>query len=83
MTTITVCMGSSCFSRGNALIAEVIQRYIDEHNLSESVCVRGCLCDGNCKDGPNIRINGKLFSQVTPENLDQLLAQELELGGTE
>jgi NADH:ubiquinone oxidoreductase subunit E len=79
MTTITVCMGSSCFSRGNCTNAEFVQRYVEEHNLSGSVTVKGCLCEGECKNGPNIKINNKLFSHVSPEGLEDLLSYELGL----
>lgn len=77
--SITVCMGSSCFSRGNANNAEIIQKFIDDHNLFGTVSVKGCLCEGECKSGPHIRINEKLYSDVSPEGLEDLLGHELEL----
>lgn len=77
MKVITVCMGSSCFSRGNAANAEIIQKYIETHGLSASVEVRGCLCESECKTGPHIRIDGKLFSYVSPEGLGDILTKEL------
>lgn len=77
--TITVCMGSSCFSRGNARNAEIIQNFMKERNLNASVYIKGCLCEGECKSGPNIRINNTLFSHVTPESLTDLLIHELGL----
>ena len=75
MKTITVCMGSSCFSRGNSKNTQIIQKFIEEYNLSDSV--RGCLCEGECKHGPNIRIDDKLFSNVYSEGLIDLLQHEL------
>ena len=77
MTQITVCMGSSCFSRGNSSNAEIVQQFLQKHNIQDKVQVRGCLCEGDCKNGPNIRINGILFSQVAPEGLEDLLKHEL------
>lgn len=79
MKTITICMGSSCFSRGNSSNAEVIQRFISENNLEEKVAVRGCLCESECKNGPNIRIDDKLYTNVSPETLPDLLAHALEI----
>lgn len=78
--TITICMGSSCFSRGNSLNAEIIQDYIARNSLDVEFDVRGCLCQGNCKSGPNITINGKLFSNVSPEGIIDLINHEI---GTE
>ncbi|MBO5481989.1 MAG: (2Fe-2S) ferredoxin domain-containing protein [Spirochaetaceae bacterium] len=79
MDLITVCMGSSCFSRGNSSNAEMIQLFIKEHGLEDRVKVSGCLCEGECKNGPNIKINGKLFTDVSPESLEILLKHELGL----
>lgn len=77
MTTITVCMGSSCFSRGNSVNAGIINSFIQKNNLNALVEVKGCLCEGECKKGPNIRINDTLYSAVSPEGLEDLLKHEL------
>ena len=77
MKEIVVCMGSSCFSRGNSRNAEIIKKFLAENNLETSVSLRGCLCEGECKKGPNIRIDGKLFSEINPEGLPLLLMHEL------
>ena len=76
-TIITVCMGSSCFSRGNNVNAEIIERFVRERNLSAKIEVRGCLCDGHCKDGPNIRFNGELVQGVEPGMIRDLLEHKL------
>ncbi len=71
-------MGSSCFSRGNSANVEVIQKYIESRQLEGQVELKGCLCEGECKKGPNIKINDVLFSNVTPEGINDLLDHELE-----
>lgn len=76
-TIITICMGSSCFSRGNNTNAEIIERFLREHNLSDKVEIRGCLCSGHCKDGPNLTINGELIRGIKPEMLPDLLGHKL------
>ncbi|OJF76447.1 MAG: NADH dehydrogenase [Treponema sp. CETP13] len=77
MTTITVCMGSSCYSKGNSQNAEIIQRFIKNNNLTDTVVVKGSLCSEQCKLGPNIKINDKFFSNVLPETIEGLLEREL------
>lgn len=76
---ITVCMGSSCFSRDNSSNAETVQRIVDDKGLGKIVTVKGCLCEGECKNGPNVRINDTLFSHVVSENLEDLIMHELEI----
>ena len=79
MDTITVCMGSSCFGKGNSANAAYITRFIEEHNLQNSVEVSGCLCCNACALGPNIRINDKLISGVSEQTAADVIVKELGL----
>ncbi len=79
MDTITICMGSSCFSRGNSLNADLVRRFIKEHHLENTVKVQGCLCRGLCKNGPNIEINGKIYNKVSEKMLEQIITEGLGL----
>ena len=76
-TVITICMGSSCFSRGNNINAEIIERFLHEHNLSGRVELHGCLCEGHCKVGPNIWINDELLQGIEPAMIFDLLEHKL------
>jgi len=64
--SITICMGSSCFSRGNSRNIEVVQDFLKTQSLPPSVELSGHLCEGHCKSGPNITINGKMYHEVDP-----------------
>lgn len=70
---ITLCMGSSCFSRGNAENHARIAEFLEEHNLSTKIVFKGCRCGGLCSEGPNLWVDGKHYSIPTPESLDKLL----------
>ena len=63
---IVICMGSSCFARGNNRNIEVIQDYLNSHRLPPTVELTGHLCEGHCKSGPNVSINGKQYHEVDP-----------------
>jgi NADH:ubiquinone oxidoreductase subunit E len=79
MDKITVCMGSSCFSKGNKNIAKKIIEFITAHHLEKQVTVQGCLCRGLCKEGPVVDIKGKTFSRVTEEEIESILTESLEV----
>ena len=64
--SITICMGSSCFSRGNSRNIEVVQDFLKTQNLPPPVELNGHLCEGHCKSGPNVTINGKMYHEVDP-----------------
>ena len=72
-TVISVCMGSSCFSRGNNESIELIKKYISDYNLSERVILRGNLCHGNCSLGPNMSIGDNMYQGILPENIYDIM----------
>ncbi len=75
--TVTVCMGSSCFSRGSNRNVEAIQNFVKDNGLEGKVEVSGCLCSGHCKEGPVLMINGELIEGVLPEMIPDLLSHKL------
>jgi len=76
---IKICMGSSCYSRGNRENLEQIERYLSKLQISCTIDLRGSRCEGLCSEGPNIEINGRLFGGVSIEAVDKLLEQHLDL----
>ena len=70
---ITVCLGSSCFARGNEEHLNFIEDYVEEHNLDAIIDISGSRCEGKCAQGPNITINEKLYSNITKEKLKEIL----------
>ena len=74
---IIICLGSSCFSRGNKNLLKIIQRFVTHHGLTEKVFFRGDHCFGECSEGPNIKIGGKVFNRVSEDNVQQILQESL------
>lgn len=70
---ITVCMGSSCFARGNESNLGFIENYIKENGLDAEIDLAGARCEGKCITGPNITINGVEYTEVDEEKLKQAL----------
>jgi NADH:ubiquinone oxidoreductase subunit E len=73
---ITICLGSSCFARGNKKIINVIQSYITAHQLEDRVFLNGGHCFGDCSKGPIIRINKKIYENVDALSVFDILAKE-------
>lgn len=72
---IVVCLGSSCFARGNSEVLAVLQQYVQNKGLSSSVRLAGCLCQDECKQGPNLKIDGEFHHNITAARLRELLLQ--------
>jgi len=70
---IRICMGSSCFRRGNRKNLEFIEAYMEKNQCSADVELMGSRCEEECRKGPNIQINGQMFHEVNEEMLYDLL----------
>lgn len=70
---IKICMGSSCFARGNADNLEFIENYIKENDLDAQIELYGARCDNICDKGPNIMVNDKVYNNITKEKIVELL----------
>jgi NADH:ubiquinone oxidoreductase subunit E len=70
---ITVCMGSSCFARGNAENLAFIENFIKENNLDAKIDLCGSRCENKCAIGPNIIINEKPYQEVDIDKLVNIL----------
>ena len=74
---ITICMGSSCFARGNEEHLQIIEKYLQENDLEAEVSLKGSCCEGHCAKGPNLVINGKIYHHVEQGILIDLLNDKL------
>jgi len=74
-TKLILCLGSSCYSRGNQYVLEVVKQYIKDHNLKDEVDFRGQLCTGNCSNGPVMKINDIKHENVDTNNIKKILDQ--------
>ncbi len=74
---IEICLGSSCFSRGNREVVQVLREYLRKNHLDDKVVLRGARCMDRCSEGPFIIINGKMFAQIGVQDIEKILETEL------
>jgi len=70
---IKICMGSSCFRRGNRKNLEFIEAYIEKYACDSQVELIGSRCEEECCKGPNIQIDDRMYHGVNEEILFDLL----------
>ena len=65
---IVICMGSSCFARGNEKTVEACESFLAERGLKDEVDVDlgASLCTGHCSEGPVVVVDGKVYTHVDP-----------------
>lgn len=72
---IRLCMGSSCFARGNAQLLDFLELYAEKNKHALNLDLCGCLCQERCGEGPNLFLDGVLHSHMTLSKLKNLLGE--------
>jgi NADH:ubiquinone oxidoreductase subunit E len=81
VTEIRICLGSSCFARGNAENLRIIQDFLAATGHSAHVTTLGHLCQDECNTGPNLILDGVMHRSVDASKLRELLAIAFPAGG--
>ena len=74
---ITVCMGSSCFARGNQQNLAFLEEYIKEHGIEANIELEGMRCENKCASGPNNYVKGKEYNNVDIDKLKEIIEQNI------
>ncbi|MCK5882173.1 MAG: (2Fe-2S) ferredoxin domain-containing protein [Bacteriovoracaceae bacterium] len=56
---ISICMGSSCYARGNRELVDLIKNYLVKEKLNNDVQLKGALCCDLCGRGPIVLVDGE------------------------
>ena len=75
---VEICAGTSCHLMGSYDISQVVENLKSHQRALLDIKVVSCL--GKCGQGPNIRIHGETYTQVTPEQFKKLLDRVLAKG---
>jgi NADH:ubiquinone oxidoreductase subunit E len=74
---IVICLGSSCFARGNQELIPLVRRYIARKQIEDKVEFKGDHCFSNCSEGPNMMIGSRLYEHVTADSIEAMLDEGL------
>ncbi|MBN2524586.1 MAG: (2Fe-2S) ferredoxin domain-containing protein [Bacteroidales bacterium] len=72
-----ICLGSSCFSRGNKDVVNYIREYLKRNHLDDIIIFKGSRCMGLCNTGPNLRINDRIIEDISIEVIESILEKEI------
>ena len=76
---LVICLGSSCFARGNNKNLEFIQEYLKVNDLKAKITFKGQLCSQQCSKGPVVIIDGEMFTDVNKTKLMEILNSKFGL----
>ena len=79
---ITICMGSSCFARGNEKNVAFCEKFLAARGLRDEVDIvlGASLCTGNCTEGPIVIVDGKVHTQVDEGVMSDILENLFPVG---
>ena len=75
---ISICLGSSCFARGNNANIAVVKQFLADRGLEAEVTFTGQLCENMCNRGPIICIDGQVYEEVSLSLLHKILEEEFK-----
>ena len=74
---IVICMGSSCFARGNEGNLSFCEEFLASRGLRDEVDVdlSGSLCTENCARGPVVIVNDHVYTRVDRGVMNDILTR--------
>jgi len=76
---VVICLGSSCFARGNKQLVKIVNDYLRDRNLLNDVRFHGERCFGQCAVGPSLKLDGILKERLDEESLIVVLDEFFEM----
>ena len=70
MTTVTVCVGSSCHIKGSRQIITRFNELLKEHGVEDKIELQGSFCMERCGEGLNWQIDE---SPVTSKSVEEAI----------
>ncbi len=87
-TKIQVCQGSSCRRRGSEKVCQIMQSYLNQNDLTDTVQIQSVKCLHQCKAAPQVVVTspstaimpGKThYRQIQPTQVQVLLAKHFPI----
>ncbi len=74
--TVEICIGTSCHLLGAEDLLDAIKRL--PVKIQDKIAVQSATCLQHCGKGPNVRINGLVLTDVTPDYLLQIINENFK-----
>lgn len=75
---VVICLGSSCFARGNKQLVKIVNNYLCDRNLLNEVRFHGERCFGQCAVGPSLKLDGIIKERLDEDSVIAILDEFFE-----
>lgn len=72
-----LCMGSACHQLGVYEVLPKIQSLLKEHQLEDTVTLKGSFCLEICSSGITMKLRDHHFTNISPQNIEDKFLQEI------
>ena len=80
MITISVCVGSACHLKGSYKVIQVLQRLIEENQVSHKVEIKGAFCIGRCTEAVSVTVNDEGAFSLNENNVESFFHETIMRG---
>ena len=78
MLFVQVCVGSSCYLKGSQDIVELLEKAVEEYNISDDVVLSGSFCIGKCnRVGVTVQVDDNVHVGVARENFKEFFNENI------
>jgi NADH:ubiquinone oxidoreductase subunit E len=77
MTTVTVCVGSSCHIKGSRQIIMRFNELLKEHGLENEIELQGSFCMERCGEGLNWQVDDEPVTSKSVEEAIQTFTEKV------
>lgn len=75
---VSVCVGTCCYTAGSYDTMRKMMKLAEERGYGEKIDFTASFCFENCNVGPNVEIDGDLHGCMTPDKVEDFLANIVE-----
>jgi NADH:ubiquinone oxidoreductase subunit E len=75
---VSVCVGTSCYSRGAQAVIKKITGYVQDKGLGHLVKIDALFCTENCDKGPMVVVGDKMIHKATVEVVIEEIKHQLK-----
>ncbi|HIK44803.1 MAG TPA: (2Fe-2S) ferredoxin domain-containing protein [Leptolyngbyaceae cyanobacterium M65_K2018_010] len=72
-----LCMGSACHQMGVYDVLPQLQTLIKDHDLEDTVELKGSFCLETCSQGIVMKFQDKRFCGISPQNVDTVFTEKI------
>ena len=77
-TSVSVCVGTSCFVRGSQKLLRGIIEHVEAKGLRDEVDIAATFCHERCAKGPTVIVNGEIIERCTIERAIEAVSEARE-----